>query len=192
MKGHLCAGLVLIASLVDARGVEQRFSATLSGADFIAAGLNKLSPEELARLDSLVGPRPAPVGATTVATRPAAQNTLAVVPAATAASAQTTADAKPKPPGLMAKAKVLLAPGTQVEYATVESRIVGEFRGWDAHTTFRLENGDRWQTTGSGTYVTPPIPNPAVRIVPSQFGGYWMSVEGVNQRVRVTPINAGK
>jgi hypothetical protein len=192
MKGHLCAGLVLIVSLVDARAVEQRFSATLSGADFIAAGLNKLSPEELARLDSLVGPRPAPVGAVPTPARPMAQDTPASVPAVTAAPAQSTADAKPRPPGLMAKAKVLLAPGTQVEYATVESRIVGEFRGWEAHATFRLENGDRWQTTGSGTYVTPPISNPAVRIVPSQFGGYWMSIDGVNQRVRVTPVNIAR
>ena len=32
------------------------------------------------------------------------------------------------------KAKVLLTPGTQVEDATLESRVAGEFCGWEART----------------------------------------------------------
>ena len=91
-------------------------------------------------------------------------------------------EAKKANPSLIAKTKVMLTPGTQIEYATVESRIVGDFRGWEGRTLFTLENGQRWQAVGSDVYAGPPIPNPAVKIVPGMLGAYWMSIEGINRR----------
>ena len=44
-----------------------------------------------------------------------------------------------------AKAKVLLVPGTKIEYAVIKSTIAGKFEGWDGHTIFNLANGQRWQ-----------------------------------------------
>jgi hypothetical protein len=93
---------------------------------------------------------------------------------------------------LLAKAKVLLTPGTEVEYAAVESRIAGDFTGWEGRPIFTLENGQRWQIANGGSYSTPPIASPKVKIVPASLGGFWMTIEGVSQRVRVAPIGGGK
>jgi hypothetical protein len=183
---------VTLAATVAAAAAEEGFSKTVQPADFSAAGLTKLSPEELGRLDALV--RDFKSGALEVARREAAAASAARADAekrAAKAEAQARVietETKKANPSLIAKTKVLLTPGTQIEYATVESRIVGDFRGWEGRTLFTLENGQRWQAVGSDVYAGPPIPNPAVKIVPGMLGAYWMSIEGINRRVKVTLV----
>ena len=64
----------------------------------------------------------------------------------------------------------------------IESRIVGEFRGWGGGTIFQLENGQLWQQSNPESYkLAEPMPNPPVAIVKSRIGGYVMSVEGCPQ-----------
>lgn len=192
---------------------EVKFSTTVPAGDFSAAGLAKLTPAELARLDALV--RDFKSGALEQARRDAAVAAEARVQAeAKAARAEADAQAaradarakaqaaetavknaekvaeKKAEKSLLARAKVLLTPGTEIEYSTVESRIVGEFRGWEGRTSFRLENGQRWQTAGESTYVSPPLMNPAMKIVPGVLGSFWMTVEGIKPRVKVMPIVA--
>jgi predicted secreted protein len=156
------------------------FTQALRADDFAAADLGKLSAEELARLNALV--RAYKNGALAEAKRE-----VAVVAATTAASAEP---AKKAEGGLLAKAKVLLTPGTEIEYATVESRIEGNFTGWEGRAVLKLENGQRWQIANGGFYSAPPIPNPKVKIVPASLGGFWMTIEGVASRVRVQPFGA--
>jgi hypothetical protein len=86
----------------------------------------------------------------------------------------------------------LLPAGTSVEYAAIESRIAGDFTGWQGKAVFVLENGQRWQMANAGNYYTPAIKSPAVKITPAAIGGFWMTIEGVNQRVKVVPLEAGK
>jgi len=195
--GAACAG----ARAAD----EAKFSATMSAADFAGAGLGKLTPDELARLDGLV--RDFRTGALEQARRDAAVAAEARVQAeakiaraeaeARAARADAAAKAlladnaeKKAEKSVLARAKVLLTPGTEIEYSTVESRIVGEFRGWEGRTSFRLENGQRWQTAGEGIYVSPPLLNPGIKIMPGMLGSFWMTVEGIKPRVKVVPIVA--
>src|SRR5581483_4421949 len=134
-----------------ARAADEPFSRALRPDDFSAAGLNKLSPEELARLDALVrdfksGALTSAASAELAAKLAAAQREAAAAAqaradaearatkaeaqarAATEARSAATASAAEKKPetSLLARAKVLLTPGTQIEYTTVESRIVGE------------------------------------------------------------------
>ena len=85
---------------------------------------------------------------------------------------------------------MLLAPGTEIEYATVESRIAGNFTGWDGRAVLTLENGQRWQIANGGNYSTPPLPSPQVKITPASLGGFWMTIEGVTMRVKVLPFGA--
>ena len=196
---------------VCAAAAEEKFSRTIPAGDFSAAGLAKLSPEELARLDALV--RDYRSGALESAQREAAAAAAARAKAeakaakveAEASAAQTRAEAQararekeeavkkssPSDPSLLARAKVLLTPGTTIEYATVESRLAGEFRGWSGKTIFMLENGQRWQSAGESTYVSPPVMNPAVKIVPGALGSFWMTVEGVKSRVKVKLASDG-
>ena len=190
------------------RAADEIFSKAIPAGEFSAAGLAKLSAGELARLDALV--RDYKSGALEAARREAAVAAEARVKAeanaaraeaemraATAASeakarATEEAAAKKSEASLLAKAKVLLTPGTQVDYVTVESWIVGEFRGWSGRTIFTLDNGQRWQSAGESTYYSPLIMSPAVKIAPGMFGTFWMTVEGVKSRVKVVPVGGAK
>jgi hypothetical protein len=194
---------------------DEIFSTAVRPADFSAAGLGKLTPDELARLDALV--RDFKSGALLAAKREAATAEAARVAAeekaAKAEVAKSAAEAKSRAAteraeavsaapadsgvkkiagGIVAKAKVLLAPGTEVEYASTDSRIAGDFTGWSGKAIFTLENGQRWLVVNGGEYSTPPIPSPKVKIVPASLGGFWMTIEGVSQRVRVSPLGGGK
>jgi hypothetical protein len=57
---------------------------------------------------------------------------------------------------------------------------------------FALENGQRWRSAGESTYVSPPIPNPAVKITPGALGTFWLTVEGVKSRVKVALVEGAK
>ena len=147
-----------------------RFSARLTPEQFKAAGLDKLTPEQLAALDRFVA------GDTEVA------SATAVKEAATlSAVAKAVAPATAKPRSLL----VRLLPGTRIEYETVETRIVGEFRGWEGRTRFRLENGQVWRQTGGENYSTPPVSGPRAWIEPGALGAFFLRIEGVNPRVKV-------
>jgi hypothetical protein len=74
----------------------------------------------------------------------------------------------------------------------VESRLTGEFRGWEPRAVFALENGQRWQETGGSTYAGPPLAAPAVRIRAGALGAYWMRIEGVSREVKVRRVDAGR
>lgn len=222
MKKMVAMGLGWLALGVMVRAAEERFSQAVRAEEFAAAGLGKLSPEEVVRLDALV--RAYKSGALAAAKREAAVAAEARVTAeakAARAEAETqaakaaarkaeegraeaakvaqvqsevaraeAAKAKKAEGGLLARAKVLLTPGTEIEYATVESRLAGNFTGWEGRAVLTLENGQRWQIANGGSYMTPPLPSPKVKIAPANLGGFWMTIEGVANRVRVVPIGA--
>lgn len=192
------------ALTMTAVAAEETFSQSVPKADFAAAGLARLTPQELARLDALV--RDFKSGALEAARREAAIAAEARAKAeASAARAEAemrvareevrtrAAEAEKKSDtSLLSRAKVLLTPGTQIEYSTVETKIVGEFRGWAPRTVFTLANGQRWQVIGGDSYVTSAEPGPKVKIVPGVLGTFWMHVEGHRQRAKVALVSSGK
>lgn len=187
--------------MTSVRSAEERFSQAVRREDFAAAGLARLTPEELARLDALVGDYQS--GALLAARREAERAEQARA-AAEAKANQVAAEARAAKAGapagesrkgdggLLAKAKALLPAGTAVEFAAIESRIAGDFTGWQGKAVFALENGQRWQMANAGHYYTPAIKSPVVKITPASLGGFWLTIEGVNQRVKVVPIENGK
>ena len=205
---------ILVVALLSAGllpGAEESFSKTVRAGDFSAAGLAKLTPAELAQLDALV--RDYKSGALIAARREAeaaegarvAAEAKAAKAAAEAQTARVAADTrvakleasaaaaeKKSEGGLLEKARALLPAGTPVEYAAIESRIVGDFTGWRGKSVFLLENGQRWQMANAGNYYSPTLKNPAVKITPAALGAYWMMIEGVNQRVKVVSLEAGR
>lgn len=68
----------------------------------------------------------------------------------------------------------------------IESRIAGEFRGWQGRTLFKLENGQQWVQTDEQVYRVPAQKGPDVEIVPSALGGWklWIQPEGRWVRVK--------
>lgn len=187
--------LLALASVTTLRA-EENFSRAVRPDDFEAAGLQKLSPEELARLDALV--REFKSGALAaerqqlLAAKAQAEKAEAAARAATeaAAAAQAKAgEAEPKP-GMLERAKVLLRPGTRIEYTTLETRLATPFTGWRRGTIFVLENGQRWRAVGDSEYVTSPMPAPRVKIEPGVLGSFYMTFEGVRSRVKVESLDA--
>ena len=69
----------------------------------------------------------------------------------------------------------------------ISSKIVGQFSGWDGDTEFKLENGQIWKQSGNG-FLKVSMNNPKVKIKEGTFGGYILSVEGYNSRVKVRRV----
>ncbi|MDB6127076.1 MAG: hypothetical protein JWM35_972 [Verrucomicrobia bacterium] len=175
----------MLVTLIAVRA-EESFSKAIRPEDFRAAELDKLSPEALARLDGLVQAYKS--GAVAMARAEAEERAAAAERMAREQQREQEKAAKASTPGFFAKAKVMLTPGTDVEYADIESRIAGDFQGWDGHTIFTLENGQHWKVANGGGYYSPTIANPKVKISAAALGGFWLKVEGVNQRVKVVPL----
>jgi hypothetical protein len=172
------AGLVVaVFLLTGVSRAEERFSQTLSPADFTAAGLDQLKPDQLARLDEFARAfqaRAQQKTPTAAAPQPAGQLQPApgnATPAKSAGSGVRYGIKSPKP----------------AASAPEISRIVGTITGWKADTVFRLENGEVWTVANADRYSAPPMTNPAVQIRPATvFGGYWMQIESLPEvRVRL-------
>lgn len=181
MKNLLRAGL-LVSLIAAAHAAEGGFTRGLSPDDFRAAGLGKLTAEEIARLDALVerhrGGSDAGRG-----------NFGAVVRGEASPAVTARAVSAPKADR---DAKVVVAPGTRIEFSAVESRLTGTFTGWEPRGVFALENGQRWREANGTTYVSPPLSAPKVRITPGALGTFWMEIVGVRLRVKVTRVDSGR
>ena len=68
----------------------------------------------------------------------------------------------------------------------IESRIEGEFTGWEGETIFKLDNGQIWQQA-QYAYRYHYAYRPRVTIVMVD-GAYEMMVEGVTDRIRVRQL----
>lgn len=164
------------------------FTKTMSPEGQARAGLGKLSEAELEQLKAAVERYKTGVVAET---KKEADKRVAVAEEkARKAEAKQAADTADKRPNWLKALVTLERAGKAPDKADAfETRIKGEFSGWSGKTVFLLENGQRWQQAGEGSYIDKPRQSPGVRIFPAGIGGYWMEVEGVNMRVRVKPIS---
>lgn len=195
----LGCGVVFAAAAWAAEPLARRVTAE----EFRAAGLEKLSPAELAQLDALfqkygaAQAAPAVNGATQeqAAARVAAAEARArqaEQDAAAAREAAQTAKAEQKKAeeGFLAKAKkVLVSPGTKVEIAATETEIDGWFDGWDASTTWRMADGSFWQVANKpAPYQVKRVKNPKVKIYAAALSGYWLEFVELDYKLRVRPV----
>lgn len=181
--GLTTVGLAMTAPLGTA--TTDPFTRQLSPEEFASAGLDKLTPAERSRLDALVrafvSGKPAVTGN---------HSNPAAPPVATATSRAIQPDsAAGPPPGKSGKGwlrKITLTPGTAIEYEAVESELAGTFSGWREGTVFTLTNGQKWRVV-SGLYVSPPDTKPRrVKIAPGTFGSFFLEIEGIHSRPKVT------
>jgi hypothetical protein len=168
---------VALACGAAARADDSSFTKGLSPADFEAAGLGKLTAAELARLDELV--RGQQTGAVRRATEETAKTVSATVREQVQAEDRKAAQ-KQAPVGVIERMKVLLKPGTEIEYTTLDSMLVVPFDGWRKGTMITLANGQRWVVTDSAHYWVIGEENRQrhVRIIPGALGGFFMDIEG--------------
>lgn len=89
----------------------------------------------------------------------------------------------------LGRAKVLLRPGTKVEYSRIDTHLVDPFSGWSKGTRFRLANGQVWQAT-EGEYWSPSKPaGLKAAIAPGLLGSFFLEIEGVGPRLRVSLVS---
>ena len=161
---------ILILAVSSSAFGQQAFSSLeeqMTGAEFKATGLEKLSPEELTALDNWVR-------AHSLATLDA--------PAAGAGAKTTTATGSGDARGFENQ-KI-----ADMDKTTITSKLVGKFNGWDGQTTFKLENGMIWQQSDKDKFYIKEIENPAVTIEPGAFGTWKLSVEGYSSKCKVERI----
>lgn len=164
----LLAWCAVASPLVAAEG----FLKSLPADQFAAAGLNKLTPEELAQLEALIADREADAKAAT-----------------TTLAAAAKPEAKVSGPGWLRALVTLQETSEKPEGAeAIVSRLAGDYEGWNGRTVFKLENGQVWQQAGAGERIDDKRRAPAVKIYPGMMGAYWLEIEGVRERVKVRPV----
>ena len=134
----------------------------MTGKEFTAAGLDKLSPQELDVLNDWIRRR-------SVATLDS--------PKTGTATAQLEEDQR----GLKNKDE-------DEDRTEITSTIVGKFKGWDGQTTFKLDNGMIWIQADKDKFYTKEIENPTVIIKPGLFGTWRLHLDGFDSECKVKRI----
>jgi len=200
----MIVGFTLSSLLPSVHAAEEKFTSSVSAEDLAAAGLNGLTPAQVARLNVLVEEYKS---GTITRAKQAADDAVAArkVAEAQAARAEQKAEAarrdaakvearrveaakvetqKPTAsPGWLTQAKERLKPVS--ETAGIESTISGKFRGWEPRQVFTLANGQRWQVANNESFYAPVTENLKVVIVPAAVTGYWMRFPTLGTEVRV-------
>lgn len=152
----------LVISLPAALWAQQDFATLeeqMTGDEFRATGLEKLSPQELAALNEWIRAR--------------SLATLDAPRYATSGPVTGTPD----------RSEIEKMPRE-----TIVSRINGTFSGWDGQTVFKLENGMIWAQADKDKFYTQEMQSPTVTIEPGMFGAWNLSVEGHDDECRVQRI----
>jgi hypothetical protein len=166
-----CLLALLIVVLPHALCAQEPFSSLeerMTGKEFRAAGLDKLTEEELQVLNRWLRDH-------SVATLDGPAESAAAPSAAVALEpAEDRRGLRKEKERLSDDAKLITA------------RLLGTFDGWDGNTVFRLDNGMIWKQDESDVFtVRPPLENPEVTIKRGVFNVWRLSVEGYNSRVKV-------
>lgn len=136
-------------------GIEQQMSTE----EFKAAGLDKLSLAELARLNTWLG--------RTIVTE----------------TAKAAVVAKKK---VENENRGFFNFGSK---ESISSRLSGDFRGFGRGRSYTLDNGQVWQQTDDATLAGVRLTNPDVTIHPSMVGNAWyLSVGHYNTRAKVERV----
>jgi len=149
-----------------------RFWQQLTAEERVAAGVDRLTPEQQAALDRWA-------------------DRFANAGASRAAEAAKTDARREVERQLQEKetARLGLDDAKRAEEA-VTSRIADTFRGWSGRTIFRFENGQTWIQDGpKESYTVSPQPGPEVEVRRSSFGGWRMTLVSNGRWVSVKRLH---
>lgn len=138
---------------------QQPIEHDMSPQEFKDAGLNKLSPQELAKLNAWLGRK-----IDTVAT-------------------EAAAGAKQK---VETENRGFFNFGSD---EPIGARMTSPFRGFGKGREYTLDNGQVWRQLDDASLVGAKAENPEVRINPSKLGNIWyIAVKGYNTRAKVERV----
>jgi len=159
----LLLALPALAPAQDAPPIEQAMTAQ----EFKAAGLDKLSADELARLNAWLN------------RRVAEQASAAVAAATEQAREEGRKEVVEKNRGFFHFGKS----------DPIEATINGDFRGFARNRVYVLDNGQEWKQVDDASLAGVKRTNPKVRIKPSVIGNAWyLQIEGYNTAAKVERI----
>ena len=156
---------------------------SLTEEEFKAAGLHKLTAEELATLNALIS-RTEATGVKSAKVDPEEEAPPSEV-APQAAKQPDEATIAKQQEDLYGKEQ--LAIDTRKAPKKIESRLVGTFNGWFGSTRFELENGQVWIQRIKDVQKYRATENPKVTVFKS-IGGYRIRIEGYRQTCAVKRI----
>jgi hypothetical protein len=70
----------------------------------------------------------------------------------------------------------------------ITTRIKGTFNGWNGETVFELENGMIWKQAEQHKLGAKTRENPEVTIEPGFLSAWYLRIDGINKRLRVTRV----
>lgn len=158
----LIATLLSAPALVLAQEQAPPIQQQMSAEEFKAAGLDKLSAEELARLNQWLNRR-IDVAATQAATQAAAEATSRV----------------------QRQARGFLSFG---DNEVIEANLAGDFSGFAHGRVYRLDNGQEWEQTDNARLEGVRRSNPKVTINSGVMGAWYMRIDGYNTRAKVRRV----
>lgn len=130
----------------------------MSAEEFMAAGLHKLEPAELARLNEWLG--------------------QTVQEESRRTAERTEARVVEERRGFLSAR----------DGERVDARLAGRFEGFGNGRSFRLDNGQVWRQIDSTTLAGVNLEAPQVTIAPGMFGAWYMRVDGYNTRAKVERV----
>ena len=152
----LSAGISLLAADGFSSLEEQ-----MTGREFSAAGLDKLTPAELDALNQWI--------------RRNSPNALAVK-----SGSRATTEAPKERRGLKSE--------TKDDRTPINARLVGKFSGWDGQAIFKLDNGMIWAQADKDKFYVKEVENPEVVIEPGMFGSWHLRLDGHDDECKVKRI----
>ena len=161
MRRMLALSAALSALLFAGSALAQSFSSLeerMTEAEFKAAGLDKLSPEELARLNAFIAAETGKVASSVPAATPMAEDLRGF-------------NQRSGPDGAI--------------LTSITGEFRGWSK---AGTRLKLDNGQVWDITDSTSRLRINVVNPDIVIEPGVLGAWYLRVEGYNTRARVKRI----
>jgi hypothetical protein len=138
----------------------------MSPAEFKAAGLDKLSPQEMASLNSWL------------------QGKVAAV----AADAREQVREQAREEG---RQEVIVKNRGFFDFGSndpIDSTLPGEFTGFGKGRTYTLANGQVWEQTDTTSVARMRRTDAKVSVIPGISGAWYLRVEGVNTRAKVRRV----
>ncbi|MEE8495908.1 MAG: hypothetical protein V3S21_05455 [Xanthomonadales bacterium] len=137
----------------------------MSGNEFTAAGLDKLTAEQLEALNSWIR-----------------KHSVATLDQPKGRSYAVAVSAEGDERGFKNKKD------STKDRSPITSRVKGSFTGWNGHTVFALENGMIWEQVDKDKFHIREVQSPEITIKSGRFGTWRLSVDGHNSNCRVKRI----
>jgi len=162
----------VLACVAPAAFAQQALEQQMTAEEFRAAGLDKLSADELANLNRWLQ------------RQVQAEATVAAGEAVERAREEGRAQALQE-----AEAEAVGRRSAPAQEGPIESRLVGAFNGFARGQRYTLENGQVWEQTDSSRLEGVQVDSPGVRIYPGFLGTWYLRIDGYNARAKVRRVD---